>query len=65
MVIYGSKNHPDMIDIYLFLFGFGASGFFISFAMIREGFPLIISATVLGFMNTDLFDSGICDLTVY
>ena len=58
MVIYGSKYHPNMVAVYLFLFGLGASGFFISFAMIREGFPLIITATVLGFMNT--FDS-ICE----
>lgn len=58
MVIYGFNTVPWMIDGYLFLFGLGASGFFISFAMIREGFPLILSATVLGFMNT--FDS-ICE----
>lgn len=58
MVMYGPLIHPQAVSIYLFLFGFGASGFFISFAMIREGFPLVLSATVLGFMNT--FDS-ICE----
>lgn len=58
IVIYGFNSVPWMIDGCLFLFGLGASGFFISFAMIREGFPLILSATVLGFMNT--FDS-ICE----
>lgn len=39
----------------LFLFGFGASGFFTCFAMIKETFPLVLAATVLGWMNT--FDS--------
>jgi len=58
MVIFGSKQYAWMVQVSLFLFGFGASGFFISFAMIREAFPLILSATVLGFMNT--FDS-ICE----
>lgn len=58
MVMYGPNINPDAVSVYLCLFGFGASGFFISFAMIREGFPLILSATVLGFMNT--FDS-ICE----
>lgn len=58
LVMYGPHINPHRVSIYLFLFGFGASGFFISFAMIREGFPLVLSATVLGFMNT--FDS-ICE----
>lgn len=57
-VIYGSNQPVFFIDLYLFLFGLGASGFFISFAMIRECFPILLSATVLGFMNT--FDS-ICE----
>lgn len=47
-----------LLQISLFLFGFGASGFFVCFAMIREINPLIFTATVLGFMNT--FDS-ICE----
>ena len=58
IVIYGSSGHTKMISVYLFLFGLGASGFFISFSMIKEGFPLLLTATVLGFMNT--FDS-ICE----
>lgn len=57
-VIYGGQISIGMAELFLFLFGFGASGFFISFAMIREVFPLILTATVLGFMNT--FDS-ICE----
>ena len=57
-VIYGSNLHMRIISVCLFLFGFGASGFFISLSMIKEGFPLILTATVLGFMNT--FDS-ICE----
>lgn len=58
MVIYGQNRGMVSISIYLFLFGLGASGFFISFSMIKEGFPLLLTATVLGFMNT--FDS-ICE----
>ena len=58
LVIYGGHLHVQMISVFMFLFGFGASGFFISFAMIRELFPLMLTATVLGFMNT--FDS-ICE----
>ena len=58
IVLSGSTRYVELISAYLFLFGFGASGFFISFSMIREGFPLLLTATVLGFMNT--FDS-ICE----
>lgn len=58
IVIYAAGLSLSFICTLLFLFGFGASGFFISFAMIRELFPLILTATVLGFMNT--FDS-ICE----
>jgi sugar phosphate permease len=58
VVIYSQLLHPVVVSSLLFLFGFGASGFFISFAMIREIFPLLLTATVLGFMNT--FDS-ICE----
>lgn len=57
-VIYATNLPIKLITGCLFMFGFGASGFFISFSMIKEGFPLILSATVLGFMNT--FDS-ICE----
>ena len=58
IVIYSQQLSTTTIDCCLFLFGLGASCFFISFAMIREGFPLALAATVLGFMNT--FDS-ICE----
>ena len=58
LVIYGLSFPKGIIGLLLFLFGFGASGFFISFAMIKEVFPLFLTATVLGFMNT--FDS-ICE----
>ena len=57
-VLYSLTLEVKTISILLFMFGFGASGFFISFAMIRETFPIILTATVLGFMNT--FDS-ICE----
>ena len=57
-VIYGSNLNLGIISLCLFLFGLGASGFFISFSMIKEIFPLLLTATVLGFMNT--FDS-ICE----
>lgn len=57
-VIYGIHLPILLITVLLFMFGFGASGFFISFSMIKEGFPLLLAATVLGFMNT--FDS-ICE----
>lgn len=58
IVIYGYHLSAQEVMILLFLFGVGASGFFTSFAMIRELFPLPLAATVLGFMNT--FDS-ICE----
>jgi MFS family permease len=58
IVIYSAHLSVGTISTLLFLFGFGASGFFISFAMIRELFPLFFTATVLGFMNT--FDS-VCE----
>lgn len=47
-----------ILSFLLFLFGIGASCFFLCFAMIRELHPLIFTGTVLGFMNT--FDS-ICE----
>ncbi len=58
IIIYSPNQHFDTLIILLFCFGLGASGFFTCFAMIREVFPLILAATVLGFMNT--FDS-ICE----
>lgn len=51
-VLYSSSLSLASLSILLFLFGFGASGFFTSFAMIRELFPLVLVATVLGIMNT-------------
>lgn len=58
IVIYCPNRSIALICILLFAFGFGTSGFFTCFAMIREVFPLVLVATVLGFMNT--FDS-ICE----
>lgn len=55
IVIYSPIKSVPIIGLLLFAFGFGASGFFTSFAMIREVFPLALAASVLGFMNT--FDS--------
>lgn len=58
VVIYSFNHYFPTLMVLLFLFGFGASGFFTSFAMIREVFPITLAATVLGIMNT--FDS-ICE----
>ena len=58
IVLYGSSLPLIVIMILLCGFGFGASGFFTSFAMIRELFPVMLVATVLGIMNT--FDS-VCE----
>lgn len=58
VVIYGSRLPLPVSMLLLGCFGFGSSGFFTCFAMIRELFPLILVATVLGIMNT--FDS-ICE----
>ena len=52
IVLYSPNQLLPSLMILLFIFGFGASGFFTSFAMIRELFPLILVATVLGIMNT-------------
>lgn len=57
-VLYVSSLSLISILILLTCFGFGASGFFTSFAMIRELFPVFLVATVLGIMNT--FDS-VCE----
>ncbi|MBA2710230.1 MAG: MFS transporter [Tatlockia sp.] len=58
LVIYGTHFSLMTLIALLFCFGFGASGFFTSFAMIRELFPIYLAATVLGVMNT--FDS-VCE----
>lgn len=58
MVLYAPSLPLLLIMVLLACFGFGASGFFTSFAMIRELFPVMLVATVLGIMNT--FDS-ICE----
>ena len=58
IIVFASDMEAWLISSLLFLFGLGASGFFISFSMIKEGFPILLTATVLGFMNT--FDS-ICE----
>lgn len=58
ITLYISFQGMKIISLLLFFFGFGASGFFTSFAMIREIFSALLAATVLGFMNT--FDS-ICE----
>ncbi len=58
VVIYGHNLGLTTIITLLFCFGFGASGFFTSFAMIREIFPIMLAATVLGIMNT--FDA-VCE----
>lgn len=57
-VLYISPLPMTLIMILLAAFGLGASGFFTSFAMIRELFPVVLIATVLGIMNT--FDS-VCE----
>jgi len=58
MVLYLGSEQLWLLCLILFAFGMGASGFFTSFAMIREVFPAVLGATVLGFMNT--FDS-VCE----
>lgn len=58
IIIFSQNLSFAWIDLLLFIFGFSASGFFTCFAMIRELFPVLISGTVLGVMNT--FDS-ICE----
>lgn len=58
IVLYSPPLSLTIIMLLLASFGLGASGFFTSFAMIRELFPMMLVATVLGIMNT--FDS-ICE----
>jgi MFS family permease len=52
LVLYGTHLSLLILIILLFVFGFSASGFFASFAMIREIFSLALAATVIGIMNT-------------
>lgn len=52
LVLFGFNCSITGLSFLLFAFGFCASGFFTSFAMIRELFPLFLVATVLGIMNT-------------
>lgn len=52
LVLYSSHLVLMILSLLLFLFGFSASGFFTSFAMIREIFSLALAATVIGIMNT-------------
>lgn len=54
-VLYLPLHSQRILEILLFLFGLGASCFFLCFSMIREIHSLIFAATVLGFMN--MFDS--------
>jgi sugar phosphate permease len=58
MVLYLPQANAVAISILLFIFGLGASCFFLCFSMIREIHSLTLAATVLGFMNT--FDS-VCE----
>lgn len=52
IVLYSPSQVLTSLMIFLFIFGFGSSGFFTSFAMIRELFSIALVATVLGIMNT-------------
>lgn len=52
IVLYSPSQVLSSLMVFLFIFGFGTSGFFTSFAMIRELFPIALVATVLGVMNT-------------
>ncbi|MDF1678342.1 MAG: MFS transporter [Legionellaceae bacterium] len=52
VVLYSASLNLFWLSSVLFVFGFSASGFFTSFAMIREMFALALAATVLGIMNT-------------
>ncbi len=52
LVLYSAHLSLFILSSLLFVFGFSASGFFTSFAMIREIFSLALAATVIGIMNT-------------
>lgn len=58
IILSGLSISLNVLSFLLFLYGFGTSGFFTSFAMIRELFPVVVAGTVLGIMNT--FDS-VCE----
>lgn len=51
VVLYGTQLTLSTLIVLLFSFGFSVSSFFSSFAMIREIFPIMLAATVLGVMN--------------
>lgn len=52
VVIYFPHPSLAFLMVVLFIFGFCISGFVTSFAMIRELFPIVLSATAIGIMNT-------------
>jgi sugar phosphate permease len=58
LVLYLPIANAITIGLLLFLFGLGASCFFLCFSMVREIHAVGVAATVLGFMNT--FDS-VCE----
>jgi len=60
-VLYLPQASATLLGVLLFLFGLGASCFFLCFSMIREINPILLAATVLGFMNT--FDS-LCEALI-
>lgn len=51
-LIYLPNQSLYRLVIFLLCFGFSASGFFVSFAMIKELFPIVLIGTIIGFMNT-------------
>ncbi|HYF97606.1 MAG TPA: MFS transporter, partial [Coxiellaceae bacterium] len=61
LVLYLPAASPTLLGVLLFIFGLGASCFFLCFAMIREINSILLAATVLGFMNT--FDS-LCEALI-
>jgi len=52
IIIYLPLHSIWLMTVLLFLFGFFASFFFLSFAMIREINSILISGTAIGFINT-------------
>ena len=61
LVLYLPQASVTLLSLLLFIFGLGASCFFLCFSMIREINPSFLAATVLGFMNT--FDS-LCEAVI-
>ncbi len=61
LILYLPQASASLLSVLLFLFGLGASCFFLCFSMIREINPLYLAATVLGFMNT--FDA-LCEALI-